>query len=70
MHPYRKALEYRALNVENVYCEMHGMKFGCKPKPTPQQIEHTREQIDKGKHREDVAALLNVDRTMLYQVLI
>jgi hypothetical protein len=49
---------------------MHGMKFERKPKLTPQQIEHAREQIDKGKHREDVAALLNVDRTMLYQVLI
>ena len=28
-----------------------------------QQIDHAREQIDKGKRREDVAALLNVDRT-------
>jgi len=38
---------------------MHGMKFGRKPKLTPQQIEHTREQIDKGKRREDVAARIS-----------
>ena len=38
---------------------MHGMKFGCKPNLTPQQIEHTREQIDKGKRREDVAARIS-----------
>jgi DNA invertase Pin-like site-specific DNA recombinase len=44
-----------------------GLKFGRKPKLTPQQIEHAREQIDKGKRREDVAALLNVDRTTLYR---
>jgi DNA invertase Pin-like site-specific DNA recombinase len=46
-----------------------GVKFGRKPKLTPQQIEHAREQIDKGKRREDVAALLNVDRTTLYRAL-
>ena len=33
--------------------EMHGMKIGRKPKLTPQHI-------DKGKRREDVAALLRV----------
>ena len=46
-----------------------GVKFGPKPKLTPQQIEHTREQTDKGKRREDVAALLNMDRTTLYRAL-
>lgn len=55
----RQAREYSALNVANVYCEMHGMKFGRKPELTPQQIEHTREQIDKGKRREDVAARIS-----------
>ena len=57
------------MNVANVYCEMHGMKFGRKPKLTPQQIEHAREQIEKGKLHEDVAALLNVKRTTLYRAL-
>jgi DNA invertase Pin-like site-specific DNA recombinase len=42
-----------------------GVKFGRKPKLSPEQIEHAREQIDKGKRREDVAALLNVDRSTL-----
>ena len=46
-----------------------GVKFGRKPKLTPQQVEHAREQIDKGKRREDVAALLRVDRTTLYRAL-
>src|ERR1019366_5826098 len=46
-----------------------GVKFGRKPKLTPQQIEHAREQVEKGKRREDVAALLNVNRTTLYRAL-
>ena len=46
-----------------------GVKFGRKRELTLQQIEHAREQIDKGKRREDVAALLNVDRTTLYRAL-
>jgi len=46
-----------------------GVKFGRKPKLSPEQIEHAREQIDKGKRREDLAALLNVDRTTLCRAL-
>ena len=49
--------------------QKRGVKFGRKPKLSPEQIEHAREQIDKGKRREDVAALLNVDRTTLYRAL-
>ena len=33
------------------------MKFGRKPKLTPQQITHARKLIDAGERREDVAAL-------------
>src|SRR6266446_5853114 len=46
-----------------------GVKFGRKRKLTPQQITHARKLIDKGQRREDVAALLNVDRTTLYRAL-
>jgi DNA invertase Pin-like site-specific DNA recombinase len=47
-----------------------GVKFGRKPKLTPQQIDHARKLIDAGEHRrEDVAALLKVDRTTLYRAL-
>ena len=46
-----------------------GVKFGRKRKLTPQQITHARKQIDTGERREDVAALLNVDRTTLYRAL-
>ena len=49
--------------------QKRGVKFGCKTKLSPEQVEHAREQIDKGKRREDVAALLNVDRTTLYRAL-
>ena len=45
------------------------MKFGRKPKLTARQIGHARKLIDDGKRREDVAALLNVDRTTLYRAL-
>lgn len=46
-----------------------GVKFGRKPKLTRQQIDHARNLIDDGQRREDVAALLNVDRTTLYRAL-
>jgi len=46
-----------------------GVKFGRKPKLTAQQIDHARKLIDDGQRREDVAALLNVDRTTLYRAL-
>jgi DNA invertase Pin-like site-specific DNA recombinase len=46
-----------------------GVKFGRKPKLTRQQIDHARKLIDAGERREDVAALLNVDRTTLYRAL-
>jgi len=47
-----------------------GVKFGRKRKLTPQQIAHARKLLDEGQRREDVAALLNVDRTTLYRALI
>jgi DNA invertase Pin-like site-specific DNA recombinase len=43
--------------------QRRGVKFGRKPKLTPQQKAHA------GERREDVAALLNVDRTTLYRAL-
>jgi hypothetical protein len=45
------------------------VKFGRKPKLTPQQINHARKLGDVGQRREDVAALVNVDRTTLYRAL-
>ena len=46
------------------------MKFGRKPKLTPEQKVHARKLIDAGEHsREDVAALLRVNRTTLYRAL-
>jgi DNA invertase Pin-like site-specific DNA recombinase len=47
-----------------------GVKFGRKPKLTPQQVAHAHKLIDDGQRREDVAALLNVDRTTLYRALL
>jgi DNA invertase Pin-like site-specific DNA recombinase len=46
-----------------------GVKFGRKRKLKPHQIAHARKLIDGGQRREDVAALLNVDRTTLYRAL-
>jgi DNA invertase Pin-like site-specific DNA recombinase len=39
-----------------------GVKFGRKPKLTSQQKAHARKLIHAGERREDVAALLNVNR--------
>ena len=47
-----------------------GVKFGRKPKPTPQQIEHARELIDQGEARHHVADLFTVDRVTLYRALV
>ena len=44
-------------------------KFGHKPKLSRQQITHARKLIDPGERHEDVAALLNVNRTTLYRAL-
>jgi len=49
--------------------QRRGVKFGRKPKLTPPQITHARKLIDAGERREDVTALLNVDRTTLYRAL-
>jgi len=45
------------------------MKFGRKRKLIPQQVTHARKLIEDGRRCEDVAALLNVDRTTLYRAL-
>lgn len=50
--------------------QKRGVKFGRKPKLSLQQIGHARKLIDAGEHsREQVAALLNVNRTTLYRAL-
>jgi DNA invertase Pin-like site-specific DNA recombinase len=49
--------------------QKRGVKFGRKPKLTPAQITHATQQIEKGERVQDVAALLNVDRTTLYRAL-
>jgi DNA invertase Pin-like site-specific DNA recombinase len=46
-----------------------GVTFGRKPKLTPAQIKHARQQIDKGERPQDVAALLNVHKATLYRAL-
>ncbi len=46
-----------------------GVKFGRKPKLTPQQIIHARNVVEKGEARQYVADLLNVGRTTLYRAL-
>jgi DNA invertase Pin-like site-specific DNA recombinase len=46
-----------------------GVRFGPKPKLSPEQIDHAREQIDAGKPAGEVAALLKVDRVTLWRAL-
>lgn len=46
-----------------------GVKFGRKPKLTPQQQRHARQLLAQGETAQDVAALLNVHRTTLYRAL-
>ena len=45
-----------------------GVKFGRKPKLTPQQIKHARELRDQGKRAEDIADLFKVGRSTIYRL--
>jgi Enterobacteriaceae phage serine recombinase len=47
-----------------------GVKFGRKPKLTPQQIAHAQKLIEDGQRREDVAPLFNVSPSTLYRALV
>jgi len=47
-----------------------GVKFGRKPKLTPLQITHVRQQIDQGRTVKEVAAPLNVHRMTIYRALV
>lgn len=49
--------------------QRRGVKFGRKPKLSPAQIAHARQQIEHGQRVRDVAALLNVDRVTLWRAL-
>jgi DNA invertase Pin-like site-specific DNA recombinase len=46
-----------------------GVKFGRKPKLTPQQIAHAHKLIEDGQHRDNVADLFKVSRSPLYRAL-
>ena len=49
--------------------KQRGVKFGRKPKLTPQQIDRARKLVEDGKRREEVAELFKVNRTTLYRGL-
>ena len=46
-----------------------GVKFGRKPKLTPERIEHARKLIEGGESRQYVADMLNVGRVTLYRAM-
>jgi DNA invertase Pin-like site-specific DNA recombinase len=46
-----------------------GVKFGRKPKLSPEQIAHARKLVEQNEPRQHVAALLNVDRATLWRAL-
>ena len=49
--------------------QRRGVKFGRKPKLTPQQIAHARKLIEAGDDRAKVATLFKVGRKTLYRAL-
>jgi DNA invertase Pin-like site-specific DNA recombinase len=46
-----------------------GVKFGRKPKVTPQQVAHARKLIKYGEASQAVASLLRVSRATVYRAL-
>jgi DNA invertase Pin-like site-specific DNA recombinase len=49
--------------------QRRGVKFGRKPKLTPEQVNHARKLIDKGEARQVVAGILRVGRSTLYRAM-
>jgi DNA invertase Pin-like site-specific DNA recombinase len=49
--------------------QRRGVKFGRKPKLTPQQIKHARQLRDQGETAQAIAAVLNVHRATIYRIL-
>jgi DNA invertase Pin-like site-specific DNA recombinase len=49
--------------------QRRGVKFGRKPKLTPEQVEHARKLIEEGESRQYGADLLNVGRETPYRAL-
>jgi DNA invertase Pin-like site-specific DNA recombinase len=49
--------------------QRRGVKFGRRPKLSPEQIEHARKLIEQGENRQYVAGLLRVSRVTLYRAL-
>jgi Enterobacteriaceae phage serine recombinase len=49
--------------------QRRGVKFGRKPKLTPQQLEHARDLIASEHDRQGIADLFKVSRTTLYRAL-
>jgi len=49
--------------------QRRGVKFGRKPKLTPQQIAHARKLINQGEDRQKIATLFKVGRKTLYRAL-
>jgi DNA invertase Pin-like site-specific DNA recombinase len=49
--------------------QRRGVKFGRKPKLTPQQIKHARQLRDQGETAQAIASVLNVHRATIYRIL-
>jgi DNA invertase Pin-like site-specific DNA recombinase len=49
--------------------QRRGVKFGCKPKLSPQQVAHARNLIENGESPTQVTQLLGVARSTLYAAL-
>jgi DNA invertase Pin-like site-specific DNA recombinase len=46
-----------------------GVKFGRKPKLSPEQVKHARKMVESGEPVPKVAELLGVERTTIYRTL-
>ena len=55
--------------AEAAAARKRGVKFGRKPKLTPEQVTHARKLLDDGESRQNVAGLLKVGRVTLYRAL-
>jgi DNA invertase Pin-like site-specific DNA recombinase len=49
--------------------QRRGVKFGCKPKLTPDRLAHARKLIDQGKSPTEAAKIIGIARATIYRAL-
>src|SRR2546428_13932749 len=64
-----KSLIQERTKAGRAAAQARGVKMGCKPKLSPQQVAHVRKLLEQGEHPRDVARLLKVSQRTVERAL-